>query len=138
MAAEGQVASYVFDSFALIAHLEGEARGRPVRGLLTALKEGRARVCMSVVNVGEVVYRARKQHGVHLAESALRFIRSLAMELHDADLDLTLAAAALKAEYPIAYADAFAAALAQKLDATLVTGDPEFKLLEDVISIEWL
>ena len=138
MTTEEEVTSYVFDSFALIAHLEGEARGRPVRGLLAAFEAGHARVCMSVVNVGEVVYRARKQHGVDLAERALRFIRSLRIELVDADLDLSLAAAALKAEYPIAYADAFAAALAQKLDATLVTGDPEFKLLEDVIDIEWL
>jgi len=133
-----RVASYVLDSFAVIAHLQGEARGGPVRSLLAALREGRARVCMSVINVGEVIYRARKQHGVDLAEEALRFIRSLSIELHDVDLDLTLAAAELKAEHPIAYADAFAAALAQKLDAKLVTGDPEFKLLEDIISIEWL
>jgi ribonuclease VapC len=37
-----------------------------------------------------------------------------------------LAAAALKAQYPIAYADAFAAQLARELSLPLLTSDPEF------------
>lgn len=35
-------------------------------------------------------------------------------------------------------ADAFAAALAKEKKAELVTGDPEFKALEDEIRINWL
>jgi ribonuclease VapC len=49
-----------------------------------------------------------------------------------------LAAADLKAQYPISYADAFAAALAKELDAKVVTGDPEFKTLEPAILVHWL
>ncbi|MEW5989188.1 MAG: PIN domain-containing protein [Chloroflexota bacterium] len=44
----------------------------------------------------------------------------------------------MKAAYPLSYADAFAAALAQELKATLVTGDPEFRPLIALIAIEWL
>lgn len=47
-------------------------------------------------------------------------------------------AAHIKAEHAIPYADAFAAALAQHTRAALVTGDPEFELLEDVLDIYWL
>jgi hypothetical protein len=36
------------------------------------------------------------------------------------------------------YADAFAAALAMREGAVLVTGDPEFKALESTLSIQWL
>ena len=39
--------------------------------------------------------------------------------------DRVVAAARMKAEFPLAYADAFAAATAIGLDATLWTGDPE-------------
>ena len=49
-----------------------------------------------------------------------------------------LAAAHIKAAHLVAYADAFAAALALELDSTLLTGDPEFHSLEGKISIEWM
>lgn len=52
--------------------------------------------------------------------------------------ELVLGAAHIKAEYPIAYADAFAAALAQHHRTTLVTGNPEFKALEELVEIQWL
>ena len=46
-------------------------------------------------------------------------------------------AAVLKARFPISYADAFAAALAQKHRCPLVTGDPEFRSV-DSLEIDWL
>ena len=49
-----------------------------------------------------------------------------------------LAAAELKAQYPISYADAFAAALAIERGATLVSGDPEFSALTPEINLLWL
>jgi len=49
-----------------------------------------------------------------------------------------LAAAHIKAHYPLSYADAFAVALAQELDATVVTGDPEFKTAESLVPVLWL
>ncbi|NBD34798.1 MAG: PIN domain-containing protein, partial [Chloroflexi bacterium] len=52
--------------------------------------------------------------------------------------ELALRAAAIKAEHPLAYADAFAAALAIQEAGTLVTGDPEFEVLVDSVDIHWL
>lgn len=43
----------------------------------------------------------------------------------------------LKAQYPIAYADAFAATTVQLLEVPVVTGDPEFRRLEAVVDILW-
>ena len=56
------------------------------------------------------------------------------------DEDLLLTAASLKANFPISYADSFAAALAKIKNCVLLSGDPELKLLENnkVIAIEWL
>ncbi len=49
-----------------------------------------------------------------------------------------MAAARIKAEHPLSYADAFAAALAQELGASLVMGDPEFKTVESTVNVMWL
>jgi len=52
-----------------------------------------------------------------------------------ADKELTYEAAKLKGKHQIPYADCFAAALARRLKAPVVTGDPEFKKLTREISI---
>jgi len=54
------------------------------------------------------------------------------------DRQRVLAAAHIKARYPVSYADAFAIALANELGATVVTGDPEFKEVESVVAVLWL
>ena len=54
------------------------------------------------------------------------------------DLKMTRQAVIYEATYRVAYADAFAAALAKERSAALVTGDPEFKPLEKAIKINWL
>ena len=38
----------------------------------------------------------------------------------------------------MAYADCFAAALAKSRNAELLTGDPEFKVVEKEIKVQWL
>ncbi len=52
--------------------------------------------------------------------------------------DDVLAAARLKARFPISYADAFAAATALRAGAQLVTGDDEFHARDDIVDIVWL
>ena len=44
----------------------------------------------------------------------------------------------MKAEFPISYADCFAAATALILGAAVLTGDPEFRKLSKVVSVDWL
>jgi len=49
-----------------------------------------------------------------------------------------LEAARLKAGSPISYADAFAIATAIRMNAVIVTGDPEFRQVEHLVRIDWL
>ncbi len=129
---------YVLDAFALLAYLRGESGAERVRDLLLRARSGEARLYLCLVNYGEVLYISERQGGRPAAEEAIRIIDHLPLEIVPADRDLTFAAAHLKARYPISYADAFAAALAQKLGAILVTGDPEFRKVEAVVEVEWL
>jgi len=65
-------------------------------------------------------------------------MEATALEILPVGRELAMIAAHIKARHAMAYADAFAAALAQETAATLVTGDPEFKLLEPILNIHWL
>jgi ribonuclease VapC len=51
---------------------------------------------------------------------------------------MALEAAKLKGAYPLAYAHCFAAALAIRKNAKVVTGDPDFRKLENILSVEWM
>ena len=130
--------TFVLDSFAVLALLGREPGSRDVADLLRKAQDKDVRVFMTWVNVGEVAYIVERRLGSDRMLSALATMEATALEIVPVDRDLTLMAAHIKAEHAIAYADAFAAALAQQLAATLVTGDPEFKTLEETLDIHWL
>lgn len=108
------------DSWAVLAWLDGEEPAAEV--IQRSLDQGRP--AMSWINLIEVEYRIRRQHGASEAELTLSRIR----ELVSADLpgvSRMRSVAALKADHPIALADCFAIATAAANGATLITGDPE-------------
>lgn len=127
----------MLDSFAILAWYWREDGASHVHQLIESQEHQR---WMTMVNLGEVYYRVAKEAGGSAALEALDTVERLPIEFIDADRTLTLAAASVKAQYPLAYADCFAAALARRLDAAVVTGDPEFEQLEadGIVAIEWL
>jgi predicted nucleic acid-binding protein len=108
-----------------------------VRTLLREARHGDARLFMSAVNVGEVYYFLRKNHGRELAESWRDKCRLWPVRIEVPTMAEIWDAAALKGDYPISYADAFAAAVAQKYACPLVTGDPEFFSVEG-LQLDWI
>ena len=129
---------FVLDSFAVLALLGREPGSQEVADLLRKAQEEETRVLMTWVNAGEVAYIVERRWGVERLYTALAVMEATALEVVSVERELALMAAHIKAEHAIAYADAFAAALAQQCTAKLVTGDPEFKLLEGVLDIHWL
>lgn len=131
---------FVLDSYAVIAFLEGAEGGEQVRELLQKALGGRCELFMSIVNLGEVVYITERERGLPKAQEVLARIDELPIKVIDANRAHTLSAAHIKAQWPIAYADCFTVALAKLQDATIVTGDPEFRHLEaaSLVPIAWL
>lgn len=79
---------------------------------------------MNWINLGEVAYVLRRRLGSPLANSRIPEIASgLTLDLPTPQR--ILEAAAIKADHPLGYADAFAVATALAHDAVLLTGDPE-------------
>lgn len=129
---------YVFDTFAVIALLESEPGESRVKDLLTSAASGASLIAMSLINWGEVLYSTERKLGAHALVRAISIIDSLPIELVSVDRALAQAAAHLKIRGRLSYADCYAAALAQTRDAAVVTGDPEFHSVENLVAIEWL
>jgi ribonuclease VapC len=75
------------------------------------------------------------------AEQTAKEMAGLTIDIVGVDeqnLELVRQAAIYKATRKLSYADAFAAALAKIRNAELVTGDREFKVVENEINIQWL
>lgn len=128
----------VFDSWPIMAYLQGE---QPVDRIIEIIADAYDRgdsLLMSVVNAGEVWYSIANRSSTEAANSAIKIVQSLGIEFINVDWPTTQIAARYKAMGGIPYADCFAAALAKKQEASLVTGDIEFKSLESEITVDWL
>jgi hypothetical protein len=98
------VTRYCLDSWAILRWLEG---GLPASHRVDEVLAERPH--MSWINVAEVFYITARAAGSTVAQDVVRDLR----------------AAAIKADHPMALADAFAVATAVAHDAVLLTGDPE-------------
>lgn len=107
------------DSWAVLRWLDGEG---PAAARVEAAIPSRP--IMSWINVGEVAYIVERRAGADRARHVVRALRPR-LTLDVPNEARVLEAAHLKAEYPMAYADAFAVATAIARGATLLTGDPE-------------
>ncbi len=134
----GEQPRYVLDSFALLAYLADEPGASQVKAVLAATRARQATAYLSIINYGEAIYITERDQGLPAAQRAIAAIDQLPIKVIEADRRQTFAAAHIKAHHAIPYADAFAAALAEELAATLLTGDPEFRKIAHRITVEWL
>jgi predicted nucleic acid-binding protein len=129
---------FVLDSFALLAFLEGEPGTTRVKAALKDAEKGSCQVFLSWINLGEVLYIIEREQGLRQARESLAYIQSLPIQMLEVTPQDILEAAHIKATHRLSYADAFAVAAALAQDATVLTGDPEFKSVETLVSIVWL
>jgi predicted nucleic acid-binding protein len=129
---------YVFDSFALLAYFGNEPGAEIVEQLLQQAQGQTATLHLSLVNLGEVYYIIQRERGREAAVATLALMDQLPLHQETVDRPRVLAASALKADHAISYADAFAVALGQQLQGSVVTGDPEFQQVSALVEILWL
>jgi predicted nucleic acid-binding protein len=79
-----------------------------------------------------------RKHGQQAAEEFLRRLPTLPIRTVLPDEETVIEAARLKSTRRLSYADSFAAALARREKAVLVTGDPELRQMADVLEVEWI
>ena len=128
----------VLDSWALMAYLEDEPAAEQVANIIADAHEDEIPLLMSVVNAGEIWYIIAREASEADANESIAELRQLGIVFIDADWNLAHGAAYFKSKKKMSYADCFAAALAKQRKAHVVTGDSEFKQVEQEITISWL
>ena len=128
----------LFDAHAILKWTQKERGYQKVKSLLTACRDQSVTGYMNQINLGEVYYKTIRAVGIDRAKEFLENFFRLPIQIILPGSELIWAASEIKASYSISYADCFAAATALRLEATLLTGDPEFKKLASMVPIEWL
>jgi len=128
----------VLDSFALLSLYHREPGWQVVQKALYDQDKSRTRAVLNWINWGEFFYIVKRRVGPAKTMDALNLLEQLPLELHPVDQPLVRAAAEIKSEHALSYADAFCVATAQRLGATVLTNDPEFESVESLIKIRWL
>jgi ribonuclease VapC len=128
----------VLDSWAVLAFLQDEPAAAQVEAVLAESQESVRPALISTVNLGEVWYQMARRTSEARADKTVAELRKAGLQVVEADWELVRLAAGFKAKYRLAYADCFAAALAKREGAEVLTGDPEFRQLHKEVKIRWL
>jgi len=117
---------YVLDANAVIRYLSDGIGQEKVALLIHRAAKGEARLFISLINWGEALYTLARHVGLPRATEDLKSLGTL-VESTAVDEAQTESAAAIRLHYKLGYADCFAAALTMRMNATLVTADPDFE-----------
>jgi ribonuclease VapC len=130
--------SILFDSFAMLRFFYQEPGAERVRELLKKATRDEVPRLISAINVGELIYIVQRRSGEEAKLQMLVKLNSLGLTILPCPNELIFRAAELKARFAMSYADTFAVASAMEHNATLVTGDPEFRKVGQLVKILWV
>jgi len=122
----------VLDSYALIAVFIDEPGADAVTKILLEGNAGNLELHITSYNMGEVYYMIWRKASKVQADVCWNAMLDLHLIVTEPSLDLTHAAATLKASYKLSYADAHAAALTLQVKGTLLSNDKEFDNLKSI------
>ncbi|MBC8387293.1 MAG: type II toxin-antitoxin system VapC family toxin [Actinobacteria bacterium] len=128
----------ILDAYGLLVFLEKEAGFEKVGSFFINAVEKNNNLLMTSVNYGEVYYIILRECGQEKLNEIEKIITTLPIDIINVDIQLAREAARFKATKKISYADCFTAALAKLNKGEIITGDKEFKTLEDKVKILWL
>jgi predicted nucleic acid-binding protein len=129
----------LLDSYALLAYLNKEAGFEKVRNVLADAQKTNHPVLMNELNVGETYNILYRKRGQEQAEYFLdTVLAGLPIYMASNDFNAVVSASKIKARHALSFADCIAVATAQRENAVILTGDPEFKNVEKFVKIDWL
>ena len=121
----------------MVAWIRNESAAEAVERFLDEAEAGRCRLAMSWINVAETFYILAKRDTLGVAEAFMTRLPSLPIRVVLPDEEGIMAAARIKAAHPVAFGDAFAIALAQSEQASVITGDGEIRRCGLVV-VDWV
>jgi ribonuclease VapC len=131
-------APLLFDSHALLKLFQKEKGHEKVARILVQAKRLGTPKYMSAINLGEIIYATKRTFGDQKKIEVLAHVERLGIRILPVPNDLVFRAAEYKASFSMSFADCFALASAVEHRAVLVTGDPEFREAEHLVTIVWV
>ena len=128
----------VLDSFALVSFFHKEPGWEKMERAFYELSSSGQKALLSLINWGEFYYIIKRKVGKRKAEESLVLLEQLPVTILSVDEKLVKEAAEIKSGYAVSYADAFCIATAQRSNGQILTNDPKFKLVKDIVTIVWL
>ena len=129
----------LLDSYALLAYLNREESFHKVQEALYEAQISGRPLLMNEINVGETYYILYRKRDREKADFFLDTVLvGLPIRVLPNSFEDVVSSARLKAQYPLSFADCFAASTARRENAIIMTGDPEFENLGHMVEIEWL
>ena len=128
----------ILDAYALLVFLEKEAGSEKIESLFVSATEKNNYLLMTTVNLGEVYYIVLRECGSEKTLEIEKIIKTLPIEIVDVNWILAKEAACFKAANKLSYADCFTAALAKLQKGEVITGDKEFKAIENDVKVVWV
>ena len=130
---------FILDSYALLCLFDKKRRleKEAVTKYLEDAEKGRIKLYISKMNEGEVFYKLHKYLGGPIATGFREDLKRGLFPLHVVSVNdkRVEEASAIKAKYPVSYADAFCIALAKDMNLPVITGDPEFESVRNIINV---
>ena len=113
----------IFDSHSLLKFFQKEMGYEKVIHLLEEIRKTGETKYINAINLGEIIYSAKKEFGDQKKLEVLSNIERLNFTILPISNNLVSRAAEFKAQYAISYADCFPLSSTVEYKATLVTGD---------------
>jgi predicted nucleic acid-binding protein len=130
---------FILDSYALLCLFDNKrkAETRAIRKYLENAEGGKIRLYLSKINEGEIFYKLYKYLGESIAFGFREDLKKGLFPINVVSVNgrRTEAASEIKARYPVSYADAFCIELAKDMNLPIITGDPEFKSVKEVVKV---
>jgi len=130
----------ILDSYALLCLFDKKRRTEKeaIMSYLEDAGKGKAKLYISKINEGEVFYKLYKYFGAEIATGFRADLKRGMFPLHVVPVNdkRVEEASLIKAKYPVSYADAFCIELAKDMNIPIVTGDPEFTSVKDLVKLQ--
>ena len=128
----------IFDSHAILKFSQDEEGADKIEKLLVLSQQGKIASFINQINLGESYYQTIRNFGLESAKRYLESFYQLPIKVVIPSSEIIFSASEIKAKYAISYADCFVVATALMHEASIITGDPEFKKVENTVKIEWV
>jgi uncharacterized protein len=130
---------FILDSYALLCLFDKKRKSEKdaMTKYLEAAEKGGIKLYISKINEGEVFYKLYKYLGGPIAAGFREDLKRGLFPLHVVSVNdkRVEEASAIKAKYPVSYADAFCIELAKDMDLPVITGDPEFECVKHIVKV---